>query len=119
MQIERSLRDLSEQLEAVEAENPRLQLRLAALLREEAALEDRLRENQHRIAARTRENEILRVQQENFILQARAIGKISQYVETAEQRRQRLGAEKRDRSGARRASQFSNMNSTPKRCARS
>ena len=32
-----------------------------------------------------RENEILRVQQENFILQARAIGKITQYVETARQ----------------------------------
>jgi Protein of unknown function (DUF3732) len=30
------------------------------------------------------ENEILSVQQENFILQARAIGKITQYVETAE-----------------------------------
>ena len=82
-QIERSLHDLSEQLEAVEAENPRLQLRLAALLREEADLQDRLRENQQRIAARMRDNEILRVQQENFILQARTIGKISQYVETA------------------------------------
>ncbi len=82
-QIERSLRDLSEQLEAVEAENPRLQVRLASLLAEEAALQDRLRDNQHRINARMQENEILRVQQENFILQARAIGKISQYIETA------------------------------------
>ena len=81
-QIERSLQELSQQLEAVEAENPRLQLRLAALLREEAAIEERLRENQHRIAARMRENEIMRVQQENFILQARTTGKISQYVET-------------------------------------
>lgn len=81
-QIERSLQDLSQQLEAVEAENPRLQLRLAALLREEAAIEERLRENQFRISARMRENEVLRVQQENFILQARATGKISQYVET-------------------------------------
>lgn len=82
-QIERSLRDLSEQLDAVEAENPRLQARLAALLVEEGALQERLLDNQHRINARIRENEILRVQQENFILQARAIGKISQYVETA------------------------------------
>jgi hypothetical protein len=81
-QIELSLQELNQQLEAVEAENPRLQLRLAALLREEAAIEERLRENQHRIAARMRENEILRVQQENFILQARTTGKISQYVET-------------------------------------
>jgi hypothetical protein len=82
-EIERSLRELSDQLQAVEAENPRLQVRLASLLKEEASLEERLRDNQHRIAARMRENEILRVQQENFILQARAIGKISQYVETA------------------------------------
>ncbi len=51
-QIERSLQELNDQLEAVEAENPRLQLRLAALLREEAAIEERLRENQLRIAAR-------------------------------------------------------------------
>jgi hypothetical protein len=82
-QIERSLYELSEQLDAVQAENPRLQVRLANLLREEALLQERLRENQHRIANRMQENEILRVQQETFILQARAAGKISQYVETA------------------------------------
>jgi transcription initiation factor IIE alpha subunit len=82
-EIERSLQDLGEQLAAVEAENPRLQLRLAALLREEAALQERLRGNQQRIAARIQENEILRAQQEIFILQARTIGKVSQYVETA------------------------------------
>ena len=82
-QIQRSLQDLSEQLEAVEAENPRLQLRLAALHREQTELEDRLRENQLLIAARMRENEILRVQQDSFILQARTTGKISQYIETA------------------------------------
>jgi hypothetical protein len=82
-QIERSLSDLSEQLEAVEAENPRLQIRLAALLREEGDIQERLRDNQQRIAARVRENEILRVQQENFILQARTMGKVSQYIETA------------------------------------
>jgi Protein of unknown function (DUF3732) len=81
-QIERSLLDLSEQLETVEAENPRLQLRLASLQREEAELEERLRENQQRITMRMRENEFLRVQQDTFILQARTTGKISQYVET-------------------------------------
>lgn len=82
-QIERSLQDLSEQLEAVEAENPRLQLRLASLLVEESTLQERLRDNQVRINARMQENEILRVQQDSFILQARAIGKITQYIETA------------------------------------
>ena len=82
-QVTQLLRDISEQLEAVEAENPRLQFRLAALQREENQLEDRLRENQQLISSRVRENEILQAQQDNFILQARTIGKISQYLETA------------------------------------
>jgi hypothetical protein len=82
-QIARSLKDLSEQLEIVAAENPRLQFRLATLSREEAQLDERLRENQQLIHARMRENEMLRVQQDSFILQARTTGKISQYVETA------------------------------------
>ena len=82
-QIARSLADLSEQLAAVEAENPRLLVRLATLNREANALDEALRENQHRINTRLRENEILRVQQDSFILQARTIGKISQYVDTA------------------------------------
>lgn len=81
-QIESSLRDLSDQLDAVEAENPRLQARLASLLLEEGTIQERLRDNQQRINARIQENEILRVQQENFVMQARALGKISQYVET-------------------------------------
>jgi transcription initiation factor IIE alpha subunit len=63
-QIQRSLRDLSEELEAVEAENPRLQTRLASLLAEEGKLQDRLQDNQFRINARIGENEILRVQQD-------------------------------------------------------
>lgn len=82
-QIEHSLQELSEQLEAVEAENPRLQARLASLLAEEGTLQEHLQDNQVRISARMQENEILRVQQDTFILQARAIGKISQYIETA------------------------------------
>lgn len=53
------------------------------MTREEGALEERLRENQVLITARQRENEILRVQQDSFILQARTIGKITQYLETA------------------------------------
>lgn len=81
-QVARSLRDINEQLEAVEAENPRLQLRLVSLQREEEQLEKRLRENQHLINARVRENEILQAQQDNFIIQARTIGKITQYLET-------------------------------------
>jgi Protein of unknown function (DUF3732) len=82
-QVARSLREVSDQLQAVEMENPRLQTRLIALQREEELLGTKLRENQQRMNERLRENEILRVQQDNFILQARIIGKIAQYLDTA------------------------------------
>ena len=81
--ISQSLQELHQQLVAVEAENPRLQLRLANLMREESTVEERLRENQIFISRRQRENEILRVQQDTFVLQARTIGKVTQYLETA------------------------------------
>lgn len=83
MEITRSLSDLSLQLEAVEAENPRLQARLGTLQREEAQIEENLRTNQQRITAQIKQNEIARAQQDAFILRARTIGKIIQYVETA------------------------------------
>lgn len=82
-----SLQGLSQDLQAVEAENPRLQMRLASLEAEADALENRLRENQQRISARIRENEIQKVQQDTFILRARVIGKVIQYVETARETR--------------------------------
>lgn len=82
VEIDSSLQFLNQQLEAVEAENPRLLARLASLEREAALIQDRLRENQQQIATRIHENEILQGQQETFILQARTIGKITQYVET-------------------------------------
>lgn len=82
VEIDSSLQFLNQQLEAVEAENPRLLARLASLEKEAALVQDRLRENQQQIATRIHENEILQGQQETFILQARTIGKISQYVET-------------------------------------
>ncbi len=82
-QVARSLREVSNQLQAVEMENPRLQTRLIALQREEELLGTKLRDNQQRMNERLRENEILKVQQDNFILQARTIGKIAQYLDTA------------------------------------
>ena len=81
-QVTRSLREVSNQLQAVEMENPRLQKRLIALQGEEELLGTELRENQQRVNERLRENEILKVQQDTFILQARVIGKIVQYLET-------------------------------------
>lgn len=80
--IEQSLKNVSEQLQAVEKENPRVQARLISLNREEKAVEQALRENQRLLNERLRENEILKAQQDNFVLQARIIGKISQYLET-------------------------------------
>jgi hypothetical protein len=82
-QMARSLREVSNQLQAVEMENPRLQVRLIGLQSEEELLGTKLRENQQRMNERLRENEILKVQQDNFILQARTIGKIAQYLDTA------------------------------------
>jgi hypothetical protein len=82
-QVARSLREVSNQLQAVEMENPRLQARLISLQKEEELLGTRLRESQQRMNERLRENEILKVQQDNFILQARVIGKIAQYLDTA------------------------------------
>lgn len=77
-----SLNELTQELQAVQAENPRLQTRLAALEVEADALENKLRENQQRISTRIRENEIQKVQHDTFILRARVIGKVIQYVET-------------------------------------
>ena len=84
LQIRESLEALNDELEAVESENPRVQMRLARLMSEQTELRQRLRENQQRISARIQENEILRVQRDNFILQARTIGKVQQYLEAAE-----------------------------------
>ena len=82
-QIRESLDALKDELEAVELENPRVQMRLARLMSEQTELRQHLRENQQRISTRIQENEILRVQRDNFILQARTIGKMQQYLESA------------------------------------
>jgi Protein of unknown function (DUF3732) len=81
-QISQALQTLSLQLQTVEAENPRLLQRLASLEREAGLIQERLQENQQRIAARVRENEMLRSQQDAYVLQARTIGKITQYIES-------------------------------------
>ncbi|MDZ5730974.1 DUF3732 domain-containing protein (plasmid) [Enterobacter sp. D2] len=82
IQLSHSLAELSQQLEAVEAENPRLQKRLVDLQIQENALLDRLRENQRSISNCIQQTEYLRIQQENFMLQARTLGKIAQYLDT-------------------------------------
>lgn len=91
MQLSHSLAELSQQLEAVEAENPRLQKRLADLQIQENALLDRLRENQRSISNCIQQTEYLRIQQENFMLQARTLGKIAQYLDTVRDAGQQSG----------------------------
>jgi len=81
-QLEHSLVALNSQLEAVQAENPRLQVKLSRLLAQKTELEDALRDNQQRVTAQIRENESLRAQQELFVQQARAVGKILQYLDS-------------------------------------
>jgi len=87
VEINESLSELGQQLEAVQAENPRLQARLASLQAEQGAVDAKLRENQELIKERVRENEILKGQQDGFVLRARTIGKIVQYLETASHRK--------------------------------
>jgi hypothetical protein len=82
-QIDEALQSLSVQLQAVEAEKPRLLQRLSSLEQQAALVQERLQENQSRIAARVRENELMKGQQDTYILQTRTIGKITQYVESA------------------------------------
>lgn len=81
-QLERSLAALHSQLEAVQAENPRLQMKISRLMENKAEVENGLRENQDRLTAQIRENESLFAQQELFLQQARVIGKITQYLES-------------------------------------
>ncbi|MBV8921790.1 DUF3732 domain-containing protein [Bradyrhizobium sp.] len=79
-QVADALRVVSEELEAVEVENPRIQFRLASLQETERRIEESLRNNNARILAQIRENDLLRAQRDSFIQQARTIGKITQYL---------------------------------------
>jgi hypothetical protein len=82
-EITGALRDVSAELEAVEVENPRVQSRLASLQADERRIEDRLRTNNAGILTRMRENDLLKAQHDGFIMQARTIGKITQYLSGA------------------------------------
>ena len=55
---------------------------MSSLEREAALIQERLQENQQRIAARVRDNEMLKSQQDTYVLQARTLGKITQYIES-------------------------------------
>ena len=79
-QVATALRIVSDELQAVEVENPRVQARLASLQESGRRIEEDLRTNNTRILSQVRENDLLRVQRDSFIQQARTIGKITQYL---------------------------------------
>lgn len=81
--VSKALNEINRELDAVEVENPRIQARLASLEERESLIEGRLRENNSRINMRIRENETFLKQRDNLLVQARTIGKITQYLDTA------------------------------------
>lgn len=78
-----ALAGMHQELQAVETESPKIQAKLASLQERETGLEGRLRENGQRMAARIRENEFLAKQRDDFVVQARTVGKITQYLSTS------------------------------------
>lgn len=81
-EIASALAEMHHELQAVESESPKIQAKLASLQEREMLLEGRLRENGQRMAARIRENELFAKQRDDFIVQARTVGKITQYLST-------------------------------------
>jgi hypothetical protein len=82
-EIASALAEMHHELQAVESESPKIQAKLASLQEREMLLEGRLRENGQRMAARIRENELFAKQRDDFIVQARTVGKITQYLSTS------------------------------------
>lgn len=78
-----ALAGMHQELQAVETESPKIQAKLASLQERETGLEGRLRENGQRMAARIRENEFFAKQRDDFVVQARTVGKITQYLSTS------------------------------------
>ncbi|MES3043967.1 DUF3732 domain-containing protein [Sphingomonas faeni] len=82
-EIASALAEMHHELQAVESESPKIQAKLASLQEREMLLEGRLRENGQRMAARIRENELFAKQRDDFVVQARTVGKITQYLSTS------------------------------------
>jgi len=83
-EMRQALFGLQGQLASVRRDSPRLQGRLAELETRRAALEQELRDVQRNLADRIRDNERLRVQQNQFAEQARVMGRIAYYLENVE-----------------------------------
>jgi hypothetical protein len=80
-EMQASLAGLEAQLSSVRRDAPRLQEHLAALEARRAGTEDQLRSIQRQIAQRIQNNERLRIQQNDFVEQARVAGRIAYYLE--------------------------------------
>ena len=82
-EIRASLAGVGTQLASVRRDSPRLQERVAGLEARRAELEEQLRVVQRQMAQRIADNERLRVQQNQFVEQARVAGRIAYYLESA------------------------------------
>ena len=80
-EIRASLVDVQTQLRSVRRDAPRLQERLAGLASRRANLSDQLQDVQSDIAKRIQDNERLRLEQHEFVEQARVAGRIAYYLE--------------------------------------
>ena len=80
-EIRASLANVQTQLRSVRRDAPRLQERLAGLASRRADLNEQLRDVQTDIAKRIQDNERLRLEQHQFVEQARVAGRIAYYLE--------------------------------------
>lgn len=80
-QIRDTLTGIQVQLESVRRDSPRLQERLANLEGQRAGVSEQLRSVQREIAGRIRDNERLRTEKNQFVEQARVVGRITYYLE--------------------------------------
>jgi hypothetical protein len=82
-EIRHSLSNIQAQLRSVRRDAPRLQERLAGLEVRRADLNEQLRAVQGDIAKRIQDNERFRMEQHQFVEQARVAGRIAYYLENA------------------------------------
>lgn len=80
-ELRASLGNVQAQLRSVRRDKPRLQERLAGLATQREKASEELREIQADIARRIRDNERLRLEQNQFVEQARIVGRIEFYLE--------------------------------------
>lgn len=76
-----SLSGIQRQLHSVRRDAPRLQGRTASLEARRAAVSELLRTTQRDIAQRIQDNERLRIEQNQFVEQARVAGRVAYYLE--------------------------------------